>query len=138
MGYHWIRLDQRGQKMSAVRKISSPDQCGRRLQVPVGPESGHPQESIFWEDFRSKGSSACKTGWCKVFPDIQDHLGQVKPQRHQGVGQEQGLPKGVNSWNICINKGCSGLIRMITMAILRCFPTARTIRVKSSPKDTKV
>ena len=79
-----------------------------------------------------------KLGWFKVFPDIQDHLGEVQPQRHQGVGQEQGLPQGVNFWNNCINWGCSGLIRMITMAISRCFLTARTIWVKSSTKDTKV
>ena len=27
-----------------------------------------------------------------MFQDSQDHLGEVQPQRHQGVGQEQGLP----------------------------------------------
>ena len=43
-----------------------------------------------------------------MFPDSQDHLGEVQHQRHQGVGQEQGLPQGVNFWKNCIYKGCSG------------------------------
>ena len=60
-------------------------------------------------------------GHIKMFPDSQDHLGEVQPQRHQGVGQEQGLPQRVNFWKNCINIGCSILFRMIIMAILRCF-----------------
>ena len=47
-------------------------------------------------------------GYLKVFLDSQDHLGDVQSQRHQGVGQDQGLPLIVNFWKICINKGCSG------------------------------
>ena len=35
-------------------------------------------------------------GHLKVFLDSQDHLGEVQSQRHQGVGQEQGLPQRVN------------------------------------------
>ena len=38
-------------------------------------------------------------GHFKVFPDSQDHLGEVQPQRPQGAGQEQGLPQRVNLWN---------------------------------------
>ena len=79
-----------------------------------------------------------RLGWFEVFPDIQDHLGEVQPQRHQGVGQEQGLPQSINFWKNCINRGCAGLFRMIIMAISRCFRTARTIRVKSNTIDTKV
>ena len=30
--------------------------------------------------------------------DSQDHLGEVQHQRHQGVGQEQGLPQRANLW----------------------------------------
>ena len=33
--------------MSCARKISSPDQRGRRQQVPGGPEPGHPHGLIF-------------------------------------------------------------------------------------------
>ena len=73
-----------------------------------------------------------------MFPDSQDHLGEVQPQRHQGVGQEQGLSQRVNFWKNCIIMGCSGLFRMITIAISRCFQTARAIWMKSSNKDTKV
>ena len=32
-------------------------------------------------------------GHIKMFPDSQDHLGEVQPQRHQGVGREQVLPR---------------------------------------------
>ena len=60
-----------------------------------------------------------KLGWFKVFPDIQDHLGEVQPQRHQGVGQEQGLPQRVNFWKNCIKMGRSGLFRMTRMATSR-------------------
>ena len=77
-------------------------------------------------------------GYLKVFPDSQDLLVEVQHQRHQGVRQEQGLRQRVNFWKNCINKSCSGLFRMIIMAISRCFQTARTIWVKSSTKDTKV
>ena len=35
-------------------------------------------------------------GHFKVFPDSQDHLGEDQHLRHQGVGQEQGLPQRVN------------------------------------------
>ena len=38
---------------------------------------------------------------------------------NQGVGQEQGLPQGVNFWKNCINEGYSELLRMIIMATLR-------------------
>ena len=30
-----------------------------------------------------------KLGWFKVYPDIQDHLGQVQGHRQPGVGREQ-------------------------------------------------
>ena len=73
-----------------------------------------------------------------MFPDNQDHLSEVQPQRPQGVGQDQGLPQRVNFWKNCINRGCLGLFRMIIMAISRCFRTARTIWVKSNTIDTKV
>ena len=55
-----------------------------------------------------------------MFPDSRDHLGEVQPQRPQGVGQEQGLPQKKNFWKNCINIGCSRLFRMIMMAISRC------------------
>ena len=59
-------------------------------------------------------------GHIKLFPDSRDNLGEVQPQRHPGVGQEQGLPQGVNFWKNCINIGCSLLFRMIMMAISIC------------------
>ena len=34
-------------------------------------------------------------GHLKVFPDSQDHLAEVQPQRHSGVGQEQGHARGL-------------------------------------------
>ena len=37
-----------------------------------------------------------------MFADSQDHLGEVQPQRHQGVGQEQGLPQRVHFWIIAL------------------------------------
>ena len=43
-----------------------------------------------------------------MIPDSQDHLAEVQHQIHQGVGQEQGLPQGVNFWKNCINEGYSG------------------------------
>ena len=50
VGYRWIRLDPQGPKTYEGRKISGPDERGRRRQVPGGPGPGHPQESIFWEN----------------------------------------------------------------------------------------
>ena len=51
-----------------------------------------------------------KLGWFKVFPDLQDHLGQVQGQfqcqRQPGVGQEQGQPKGLISGQSFITKSC--------------------------------
>ena len=48
----------------------------------------------------------------KVFPDGQDHLAEVQCQRHQGVGQDQGLPQRVNFWEnfalIGVVQDCSG------------------------------
>ena len=53
-------------------------------------------------------------GWFKVFPDLQDHLGQVQGkvqdrQRQPGVGQEQRQPKQLISGQNCKNKSCWGL-----------------------------
>ena len=48
-----------------------------------------------------------KLGWFKIFPDIQDHLGQVQGHRQPGVGREQGRPQGLISGQSCCNKGCS-------------------------------
>ena len=48
-----------------------------------------------------------------MFLDSQDHLGEVQPQRPQGVGQEQGLPQTVNFGKHCIKLGCSGLFRIV-------------------------
>ena len=97
-----------------------------------------PRNQLLGKVVETKLVQHVKLGWFKVFPDIQDHLGEFQPLRHQGVGQEQGLPQWVNFWENCINNSCLGLFRMIIMAILRCFWTARTIWVKSSLKDTKV
>ena len=47
VGYRWIRLDPQGPNMGGASEISSPDQRGRRQQVPGGPEPGHPQGLIF-------------------------------------------------------------------------------------------
>ena len=49
VGYRWIRLDPQAPKTSCALQISGPDQCGRRRQVPGGPEPGHPQGLIFWK-----------------------------------------------------------------------------------------
>ena len=97
-----------------------------------------PRNQFFGKVVEAKVVQHVKLGWFKVFLDIQDHLGEVQPKRHQGVGQEQGLHQRVNFWKHCIDKGCSGLFRMIMVAISRCFQTARTIWVKSNTKDTKV
>ena len=97
-----------------------------------------PRNQFFGKVVEAKVVQHVKLGWFQVFPDIQDHLGEVQPQRHQGVWQEQGLPQRVTMWQNCINRGCSGLFKMIIMAILRCFRKARTIWVKSNTKDTKV
>ena len=35
-----------------------------------------------------------------MIPDSQDHLAEVQHQRHQGVGQEQGLPQRAHFWII--------------------------------------
>ena len=51
MGYHWIRLDPQGPKMSRASRISGPDQRGSLRQVPGGPEPGHPQGLNFWDSF---------------------------------------------------------------------------------------
>ena len=61
-------------------------------------------------------------GHLNVCLDSQDHLVEVQHHRHQGVGQEQGLPQRVKFWKKCINKGCSKLLRMIIMAISRTSP----------------
>ena len=37
-----------------------------------------------------------------MFTDSQDHLGEVQPQKHQGVGQEKGLPQRVNFGKIAL------------------------------------
>ena len=107
-----------------------------RFLEDLGPDT--PRNQFFGKVVEAKVVQHVKLGWFKVFPDIQDHLGEVQPQRHQGVGQEQGLPPESEFWKNCINIGCSRLFRMIIIAISRCLPTARTIWVKSSPKDTKV
>ena len=48
-----------------------------------------------------------KLGWFKVFPDLQDHLGQVQGQvqrqRQPGVGREQGQPEGLDSGQKCFS-----------------------------------
>ena len=66
-----------------------------------------PRNQFFGKVVEAKVVQHVKLGWFQVFPDIQDHLGEVQPQRHQGVGQEQGLPQRVNFWENCISKGCS-------------------------------
>ena len=44
MAYHWIRFDPQVAKtwVEMETPISGPDHCGRRQQVPGGPEPGHP------------------------------------------------------------------------------------------------
>ena len=58
----------------------------------------------------SKAIGNEKLGWFKVFPDLQDHLGQVQGkvqnQIQPGVGQEQGQPKGLISGQSCVSKSC--------------------------------
>ena len=108
----------------------------------VGQEQGLPQRMNFWKNGINRGCSRLFRmiimATSRYLTDSQDHLGEVQPQRPQGVGQEQGLPQRVNFWKNCTNIGCSRLFRMIIMAISRCFQTSRTIWVESSPKDTKV
>ena len=62
VGYHWIRLDPQGPKMSAALQISGPDQRGRCRQVPGGPEPGHPQESFFGKVVEAKVVKHVKLG----------------------------------------------------------------------------
>ena len=57
-----------------------------------------PRNQFFGKVAEAKYVQHVKLGWFKFFPDIQDHLGEVQPQRHQGVGQEQGLPQRENFW----------------------------------------
>ena len=47
-------------------------------------------------------------GHFKVCLDSQDHLGEVQHQRHQGVGQEQGLPQRVN---FCKKNALLGIVQ---------------------------
>ena len=86
-----------------------------RFLEDLGPDT--PRNQFFGKVVEAKVVQYVKLGWFEVSPDIQDHLGEVQPQRHQGVGQEQGLPQRVNFWKNCINRGCAGLFRMIIMAI---------------------
>ena len=54
VGYQWIPLDPQGPKTSGHLRISSPDQRGRRQQVPGGPEPGHSQGLNFSDIFETK------------------------------------------------------------------------------------
>ena len=80
-----------------------------RFLEDLGPDI--PRNQFFGKVVEAKVVQHVKLGWFKVFPDVQDHLGEVQPQRHQGVGQEQGLPQRVNFWKITVIgvvQDCSG------------------------------
>ena len=89
----------------------------------VGQEQGLPQRVNFWKIALKRGCSGLFRmiimATSRYLMDSQGHLGEVQHQRHQDVGQEQGLPQGVNFWKNGINRGCSRLFRIIIMATSR-------------------
>ena len=52
----------------------------------------------------------------KLFPDSQNNLGQAQNQRHQGVGQGQGLPPRID-FNVMI-----GVVQVYQFSHLKVFP----------------
>ena len=62
---------------------------------------------IFEKVVEGKVAQDDQQGCFKVFPNIQDHLGQAQCHRQPGVGREQGRPQGLISGQSCCNKGCS-------------------------------
>ena len=58
----------------------------------VGQGQGLPQGYIFFGKVALIGVvQGNQYDILKLFPDSQDHLGQAQHQRHQGVGQGEGL-----------------------------------------------
>ena len=60
-----------------------------------------PRNQFFGKYVETKDVKHVKLGWFQVFPDIQDHLGQVQGHRQQGVGREQGRPQESIFWESC-------------------------------------
>ena len=65
----------------------------------------------FWaKNVSAKAVGNKELGWFKVFPVLQDYLGQVpgqvQLQRQPGVGREQGQPKVFISGQSCIIQSC--------------------------------
>ena len=60
-----------------------------------------PRNQFFGKVVETRVVQHVKLGWFKVFPDIQDHLGQAQGHRQPGVGQEQGRPQGLISGQSC-------------------------------------
>ena len=56
-----------------------------------------PRNQFFGKVVETRVVQHVKLGWFKVFPDIQDHLGQAQGHRQPGVGREQGRPQGLIS-----------------------------------------
>ena len=66
------------------------------------------ERNLFSKVILAKAVGDEKLGWIKMFPDLQDHLGQVQGkvqrQRQPEVGQVKGQPKRL----IFKNKSCWG------------------------------
>ena len=54
-----------------------------------------PRNQFFGKVVETRVVQHVTVGWFKVFPDIQDHLGQAQGYRQPGVGREQGRPQGL-------------------------------------------
>ena len=70
-----------------------------RFLEDLGPDV--PRDRYFETVVEPKVVQHVKLGWFRVFPDLQDHLGQVQGHRQPGVGQEQGRPQGLIFWESC-------------------------------------
>ena len=60
-----------------------------------------PRDKNFETVVEPKVVQHVKLGWFRVFPDLQDHLGQVQGHRQPGVGREQERPQGLISGQSC-------------------------------------
>ena len=70
-----------------------------RFLEDLGPDI--PRNQFYGKLVLAKVVHHVKLGWFKVFPDIQDLLGQAQGHRQPGVGQEQGRPQGLIFWESC-------------------------------------
>ena len=108
--------------------------CAPNFQPWSAWEADIPRNQFFGKVVEAKVVQHVKLGWFKVFPDIQDHLGQSQGQWQPGVGQEQGRPQdmiiGQSSWNNGVQHIKLGWFRKI-------LKTSRTIWAKPRAKAAR-